>query len=70
MQVVCEDAEQLVAIYPYRDADASKVTSESRDVRFLVCGVPGISREALLEAAAVTGALVTRFCGGRATRPW
>src|SRR5881396_674665 len=70
VEVVCEDAEQLVAIYPYRDADASKVISESRDVRFLVCGVPGISREALLEAAAVTGALVTRFCGGRATRPW
>ena len=70
VQVVCEDAEQLVAIYPYRDADASKVTSECRDVRFLVCGVPGISREALLEAAAVTGDLVTRFCGGTATRPW
>jgi len=70
VEVVCEDAEQLVAIYPYRDADASKVTSESREVRFLVCGVPGISREALLEAAAVTGDLVTRFCGGTATRPW
>jgi DNA/RNA-binding domain of Phe-tRNA-synthetase-like protein len=69
VEVVCEDDDRLVAIYPYRDAEASKVTFETCDVRFLVCGVPGISREALLEASAVTGGLVTRFCGGRATPP-
>jgi DNA/RNA-binding domain of Phe-tRNA-synthetase-like protein len=69
VEVVCEDMDRLVAIYPYRDADASKVTSNTRDVRFLVCGVPGISDEALREAAAVAGELVMRFCGGSATRP-
>lgn len=70
VEVVCEDADRLVAVYPYRDADASRVSSETRDVRFLVCGVPGISYEALREAAAVAAALVTRFCGGIATSPW
>ena len=70
VEIVCEDADRLVAIYPYRDADASRVSSATRDVRFLVCGVPGISSEALREAAAVAANLVTRFCGGTATSPW
>src|SRR3989454_8279574 len=64
VEVVCEDADRLVAIYPYRDADASKVTPATRDVRFLVCGVPGISHEALREAAAVAANTVIGFCGG------
>ena len=70
VEVVCEDADRLVAIYPYRDADASRATSETHDVRLLVCGVPGISNEALQGAAAVATSLVTRFCGGTATAPW
>jgi len=70
VEIVVEDADRLVAIYPYRDADASRVSSETRDVRFLVCGVPGISDQTLREAAGVAAKLVTRFCGGTATAPW
>src|SRR2546426_10049719 len=70
VEVVCEDADRLVAIYPYRDAEASKVTPATRDVRFLVCGVPGISHEALREAAAVAANTVMRFCGGTAGGAW
>lgn len=70
VEVVCEDADRLVAIYPYRDAAASQVTFDTRDVRFFVCGVPGIPKAALREAAAVAGEFVTRFCGGAATQPW
>src|SRR2546427_4585487 len=69
VEVVCEDADRLVAIYPYRDADASKVTPATRDVRFLVCGVPGISHEALREAAAVAANTVIGFCGGNTDGP-
>src|SRR5256886_3816626 len=63
VEVVCEDADRLVAIYPYRDADASKGTPATRDVRFLLCGVPGSSHEALREAAEVAANTVIRFCG-------
>ena len=70
VEIVCEDADRLVAIYPYRDADASRVSPDTCDVRFLVCGVPGISHEALRETAAVAAQLVTRFCGGTATSRW
>jgi len=64
VEVVCEDDRGLVAIYPYRDADAGKVTLETTDVLFLACGVPGIPEDALRESSRVTGDLVTRFCGG------
>ncbi len=68
-EVVCEDDERLVAIYPHRDAEASKVTLGTTDVLCLACGVPGIAEDALRESAEFTAMLVTRFCGGAATRP-
>ena len=68
-EVVCEDAERLVAIYPHRDAEASKVTLDTKDVLCLACGVPGIPEAALRDASDFTVDLVTRFCGGAATRP-
>lgn len=61
-EVVVEDANALVAIYPYRDAEATKVTTAVRDTLFMTCGVPGISKDALLEAAETTEAFVERFC--------
>lgn len=70
VEVVCEDEARLVAIYPHRDAEASKVNSDTRDVRFLVCGVPRIAEDALRAAAVVATKFVTRFCGGVATQPW
>jgi len=40
-EVVVSDAEKLVAVYPYRDAETSKVTRETKNLVILVCGVPG-----------------------------
>lgn len=68
-EVVCVDDDRLVAIYPHRDAEASKVTLDTTDVLCLACGVPGIPEAALRAAATFTADLVTRFCGGAATRP-
>lgn len=58
------DYEKLVAIYPYRDADSTKVTDETKSVILLSCGVPGIE-DSLLEHAIITAIdYITRFCGG------
>ena len=63
VEVVLEDADRLVAIYPYRDADATKVTTATTtDALFLTCGVPGIADEKLSEADATTREFVERFC--------
>ena len=63
-EVVVADGEKLVAIYPYRDADACKITEETGQVLVLVCGVPNIGDEALDQAGRVAVEYVTRFCGG------
>ena len=62
VEVVVEDAEGLVAIYPHRDAHRTRVTPSTTDTVFMTCGVPGIPPEALLESAAVTREYVERFC--------
>jgi len=36
-EVVIEDGEKLVAVYPYRDADNTRVTLETKDALLLVC---------------------------------
>lgn len=63
-EIVVSDDEKLVAIYPYRDADDTKITEKTKNATLLVCGVPGIGEEKLQEAAQVLLEYVTRFCGG------
>ncbi len=63
-EVVISDEEKLIAIYPYRDAENTKVMEATRNVLLMVCGVPGISDGALSEAARVATEYVKEFCGG------
>ena len=63
-EIVLSDDEKLVAIYPYRDADSTKVTDETRSVILLSCGVPGIADDILGRAAIIAIDYITRFCGG------
>lgn len=63
-EVVVEDDDGLIAVYPYRDADRTKVTTETVDVVIMVCGVPGISERALHEAHDASTGLIAKFCGG------
>ena len=63
-EIVVSDSEKLVAIYPYRDADSTKITEKTKNVMLLVCGVPGIGEETLQNAAQVALEYITRFCHG------
>lgn len=63
-EVVVSDSEKLIAIYPYRDADDTKLTETTRNVILLICGAPGIDEEALKRAAQITVEYITKFCGG------
>jgi len=65
VEVVISDEEKLVAVYPYRDADISKVSEGTKNLMLLVCGVPGIDEKVLMNAGAVALELVTKFCGGQ-----
>jgi len=64
-EVVVADERKVVAIYPYRDSELTKVTGETKRVLFLLCGVPGIERETLREAGRELEGLVRSLCGVR-----
>ena len=64
-ELVVSDSKRLIAIYPYRDADYSKVTLETSNIYLMTCGVPGLSMEKLKEAEELAVKYITRFCGGR-----
>jgi len=63
-ELVVSDAEKLIAIYPYRDADETKVTLATKNVLLLICGAPGIEEKILEDTAQTAIEHVTRFCGG------
>lgn len=64
-EIVVSDADKLIAIYPYRDADQTRVTSSTQDVILLICGAPGIDEDILRGAGSVAVDFITKFCGGR-----
>ena len=66
--VICDEA-AVIAVYPYRDADASKVTLETRTVRLVSCGVPGIGPGRVRAAYAACTDLMQKYCGGQADVP-
>jgi len=61
-ELVFDDGEQLVAIYPYRDADASKLTLETEASVVVGCGVPGLWGAELMEATERAVELLERYC--------
>jgi len=63
-EIVVSDSEKLVAVYPYRDADNTKITEKTKNVMLLVCGVPGIEEETLQNAGQVALEYILRFCNG------
>lgn len=64
-EVVIEDEvdHTLEAVYPYRNAERSKVTEATRSVLLLMCGVPGIDDAPLESAGALCRSWIREFCG-------
>jgi DNA/RNA-binding domain of Phe-tRNA-synthetase-like protein len=67
-EIVMADAARLVAIYPHRDADYSRLTLQTKNLLLVSCGAPDISLAQLEEAANTASEFVIRFCGGVASR--
>lgn len=67
-EIVIEDSEKLIAIYPYRDSEDTKITAATNNVLLMVCGVPGVKEEILKDAKSMVIDYVTRFCGGEVER--
>ena len=63
-EIIISDNEKLIAVYPYRDAENTKVTEKTKNITIIVCGVPGISKDLLSDASRIVIEYVTTFCGG------
>ena len=63
VEAVVSDAEKLIAVYPYRDAEVCKVTEDTVNVLLMVCGVPNIDDATLDRAESVAVDYITKFCG-------
>ena len=60
-EVVIRDESRILSIYPYRDAEHSKVSLDTVDSVLLVCGVPRITRNKLDEALEIAVRYVQRL---------
>jgi len=65
-EIVVSDEKKLVAVYPYRDSDNTKVTEKTENVTIVSCGVPKITKKTLQKASNTAVDYVTRFNGGKA----
>lgn len=63
-QVVICDAEKLIAVYPYRDSDDTKVTADTKRMHVVSCGVPGIGRDSVRDAYGMCTDFLKKYCGG------
>lgn len=61
-EIIIEDGEKIIAIYPYRDSDETKITLETKNAIILACGVPGISESILKNAGEKVVEYINRFC--------
>lgn len=63
-ELVMADAEKVIAFYPHRDSDATKVTEATTQVLLVACGAPRVAPAALEETLALATSFVSTVCGG------
>jgi DNA/RNA-binding domain of Phe-tRNA-synthetase-like protein len=64
-QVILTDEEKVIAIYPYRDSDATKITTATRTIHIVACGVPNIEREMVFTAYGLSACYLNEYVSER-----
>ncbi|WP_214084243.1 B3/4 domain-containing protein [Methanoculleus sp.] len=63
-QVILTDEDAIVAVYPYRDSDATKITLATKVVHIVACGVPGVEGEKVYSAYELAVAYLQEYASG------
>jgi DNA/RNA-binding domain of Phe-tRNA-synthetase-like protein len=63
-EIVVSDEKELIAVYPYRDSENTKVTLKTENVTIMICGVPRILKRDLDNASQVALKYIKCFCDG------
>lgn len=62
--LILADSKRILCIYPYRDADHTKITEKTKNILIVGYGVPGITREQLEEAVEMALSYIKTASGG------
>lgn len=68
-QVILTDSKKIIAVYPYRDSDDTKVTMGTKNVHIVSCGVPRIDKNKVLEAYGLCARYLKEYAGGSPSDP-
>ncbi len=63
-QVILTDEDEIIAVYPYRDSDATKITLATKTVHIVACGVPGVEREKVYATYELAVAHLREYASG------
>jgi DNA/RNA-binding domain of Phe-tRNA-synthetase-like protein len=63
-QVILTDDEAIVAVYPYRDSDATKITLATTTVHIVACGVPNVEEKKVRSAYELAAAYLREHASG------
>ena len=61
-EVVIIDTKKIIAVYPYRDSDDTKITNQTTNLLLIACGAPGIPNESLELCKKISLEYINRFC--------
>jgi len=64
-QVILTDDDAIVAVYPYRDSDATKITLDTETVHIVACGVPKVEREKVHSAYELAVSYLQEYASAR-----
>ena len=62
-QVILVDENDIIAIYPYRDSDTTKITLATETIHLVACGVPKVERERVTEAYELAKRFLEEYAG-------
>ena len=60
-QVILIDEKEIIAVYPYRDSDETKITPGTKTIHIVSCGVPNIEKETVIRAYDLASAYLKEF---------
>ena len=61
-EVIITNEEKIIAVYPYRDSNETKITNLTKSIQLMICGVPQISKDILLKTESIAIQNITKFC--------
>jgi len=67
--LVLTDKNQILSIYPYRDADATKITTKTKNTLIIAYGAPHISKNQLSHAVRMALLYIQKVAGGQPEAP-